>query len=149
MPPAHANPDTSLCLLGLKDSWEMAAHVAARLEHHLCWKAWQCRPGTCSVSQNREWLHFPQIIAMKNKNCLIWLFFSLFSPQLRKEICLDHWIIKGKTHYMANILSEHFRRETHTKDLSHAGFIKTRYLLWKRRNYRLGKNTVKPGCFLI
>lgn len=46
---AHANPDPFLCLHGLQDGQE-TARVAARLEWHLCWKAWQCRSGTSSVS---------------------------------------------------------------------------------------------------
>lgn len=47
---AHANPDAFLCLHGLQDSQETAS-VGAHLEQHLCWKAWQCTPGTCSGSK--------------------------------------------------------------------------------------------------
>lgn len=47
---AHANPDAVLCWHGLQDSRETAC-AAAQLEQHLGWKAWQCRPGTCSGSQ--------------------------------------------------------------------------------------------------
>lgn len=147
---AHANPDASLCLYGLQDSREMAARVAVHLELHLCWKDWQCRPGTCSASQCKRTdsdCSYPKLLPSKINTASFGFFF--FFPLLSKEICLDLCIIKGKTYYMVNILSEHFRQEAHTEDLSPSDFINTRYLLWNRKDCRLGQNTIKPGYFLI